>query len=272
MPNIIIVGIGSDIGKELAIRFQDAGWVVYGTYHNTSVEGLFPSQNIIQCNILRNEDIENVAAYFLKASISWDLIIFASGTVEPIGPFMDCSAEDWNNGIKINALAPLEILRKLMPLRNTKTISSAIFFSGAGTNTSAPSYSAYSASKIFLIKMCELLDSEINDAKFCIIGPGIVKTKIHKQTLDAGILAGNNKKKVEDFLSSENSGTSHNDIFDCISWCHSQDKNVIGGRNISLVFDAWRNGGSGLSSMLSSDENMYKLRRFGNEVKINKGN
>ena len=43
---------------------------------------------------------------------------------------------------------------------------------------------------------------------------------------------------------------------------------VISGRNISLVHDAW--GSTQIVGALSKDNNLYKLRRFGNEKLIKK--
>jgi len=44
----------------------------------------------------------------------------------------------------------------------------------------------------------------------------------------------------------------------------SQPKEVVGGRNFSVVNDKW--GESKLNKELLKNENMYKLRRFGNEL------
>ena len=114
--------------------------------------------------------------------------------------------------------------------------------------------------KIILIKMCELLDDEIPTLKTFILGPGYVRTKIHEETLRAGDSAGENRQKTLDFLETE--GTSMDDIFDCIQWCVDQDREIIGGRNVSVVHDPWRNGGKELASALTKDTNLYKLRRF----------
>jgi hypothetical protein len=113
--------------------------------------------------------------------------------------------------------------------------------------------------------MCELLDSETTDTSVFIIGPGMVRTKIHEQTLHSRERSGANYQKVVDFLASPDSGTSHDEIFSCVKWCISAGKRVVGGRNISLVYDAWRKGGSSLAQALETDPALYKLRRFGND-------
>ena len=44
--------------------------------------------------------------------------------------------------------------------------------------------------------MCELLDAEIHDTAFTILGPGWVNTKIHQSTLANKHKAGENYKKT----------------------------------------------------------------------------
>jgi NAD(P)-dependent dehydrogenase (short-subunit alcohol dehydrogenase family) len=196
------------------------------------------------------------------------VLVVAAGTEEPIGSFWDCDENAWDEGVQVNAVAPLRLVRQLYPMRNRSATPAVAFFSGSGTNNAAPAYSAYCASKILLVKMCELLDAESPDTSFFIIGPGIVRTKIHDQTLRALGQSGDNYRRVVDFLSSTNSGTSHDDIYACLQWCVNAGKAVIGGRNLSLVHDAWRGGGAALARQLAQDANLYKLRRFGNDLRI----
>jgi len=81
----------------------------------------------------------------------------------------------------------------------------------------------------------------------------------------AGNRAGANLDKTRDFLATD--GTPMGDIYDCIEWGVAQDRAVIGGRNISVVHDPWRNGGQALAAALAADDNLYKLRRAGNDRK-----
>ena len=268
MPVAIIIGLGSDIGRELACRYVAEGWSVWGTKRSPDREGLPPSVRFAQCDLTVSGNVAATAEAFEREGLAWDLLVVAAGTEEPIGSFFACDEEAWESGIQINALAPLRLVRRLYPLRNRGSAPSVAFFSGSGTNNAAPAYSAYCASKIMLIKMCELLDAESADTSFFIVGPGIVRTKIHGQTLCVPDRAGANYRKVVDFLASDNPGSSHDDIYQCLAWCHQAGKAVVGGRNISLVYDAWRNGGEDLAKRLKNAPDFYRLRRFGNDVKI----
>jgi hypothetical protein len=64
-------------------------------------------------------------------------------------------------------------------------------------------------------------------------------------------------------------GTEISEIYRCINWIETQPRKVVGGRNFSVVWDAWRNQAesSVLAAALESDTNMYKLRRCKNEFK-----
>lgn len=272
MPVAVIVGLSSDIGRELALRYTADRWTVWGTYRNsTGLEKLPAGIKATACDLTARDSIAAAVAAFRRENIQWDVLVIAAGTEEPIGSFWDCDDDAWERSIEVNALAPLRFVRRLYPMRNQSGAPGVAFFSGAGTNNAAPAYSAYCVSKIMLIKMCELLDAESPDASFFIIGPGIVRTKIHEQTLREPGLSGQNYRKVVDFLQSENPGTSHDDIHACLNWCLNAGKAIVGGRNIALVHDAWRQGGTALMQKLRQDNEFYKLRRFGNGLRISDG-
>jgi NAD(P)-dependent dehydrogenase (short-subunit alcohol dehydrogenase family) len=269
MPVAVILGLSSDIGRELAKRYSANNWTVWGTHRDsTDSVQLPPGVRMVYCDLTVSADIVAAVEAFRSENLSWDVLIVAVGTEEPIGLFWDCDEEDWDRGIKVNALAPLRFIRRLYPLRNQFAPPSVAFFSGSGTNNAVPAYSAYCASKIMLIKMCELLDAESPDTSFFIIGPGIVRTKIHEQTLREPARSGSNYLKVVEFLRSNNPGTSHDDIYACLNWCLSVGKAVVGGRNIALAHDAWQQGTTALAEQLHKSSDLYKLRRFGNELRI----
>jgi NAD(P)-dependent dehydrogenase (short-subunit alcohol dehydrogenase family) len=266
MPHSVIIGIGSDIGRELATRFLADGWTVWGTVRtDATVAALAAGVVAVPCDLTARAAIAACVEAYRQTGLSWDVLVIAAGTEEPIGRFLDCDPDDWERGLEVNALAPLRLLRGLHRFRNRTAAPAVAFFSGAGTNNAAPAYSAYCVSKILLMKMCELLDAESDDTSYFIVGPGIVRTKIHEQTLAAPERSGANYDKVVNFLASADPGTSHDDIYACLRWCAAAGKAVIGGRNIALAHDGWRDGGAALLAALAADPNLYKLRRSGND-------
>ncbi len=110
--------------------------------------------------------------------------------------------------------------------------------------------------------MTELLDAEIPDTRFAIVGPGWVKTKIHDATLSAGEKAGDNYQRTIEKLAGDEC-TDMNDVLDCCDWLINAPREAVSGRNLSVVFDRW--GTDRLTEMLIKNPDMYKLRRYGND-------
>ena len=116
------------------------------------------------------------------------------GTQEPAGPFVTCNFDAWEESVRVNFTGQIRIIQELLPTRRVHPALEplVLLFAGGGTNNATVNYSAYTISKIALIKMCELLDAEVPDTRFAILGPGWVKTKIHEATLRVGAQAGAN--------------------------------------------------------------------------------
>jgi len=262
--SIFIAGLSSDIGKQLASNFAAEGSKVAGTYRN--LEAALESAQFIYCDLSIPSTIPAaVRAYEQTRQEPWDLYVSSVGSLDPIGSFFSVDTEEWSRSVEVNSIRQLELLKGLYPFRN-KGMAHVAFFAGAGTNGPAPAYSAYSASKIFLIKMCELLHAENEDLNCFIIGPGVVRTKIHDQTLAAGGRAGTNLKLIRGFLESDDPGVSHKGIYECLKWCVEAGRDAVGGRNISLVGDVWQTRGPELAGALRQDPEAFRLRRHANEL------
>ena len=272
----LIASISSDIGFELAKTWIAEGHKVIGTYRNwnKSLEYFQHSKNVELFHMdFNNLDEFPVTTQKIIDSMSyWDNLIIASGSQEPIGLFSEIEFSDWKLGFEMNFISQLEFLHKMLPYRKIRkktedNIPSVLFFAGGGTNNSVNYYSAYTVAKIALIKMCEILDSEIPDTKFCILGPGWVNTKIHNPTLfDQGKNSRENyRKTIEMLRTAEESCTPMEKIVSACNWLLDVNSKLISGRNFSVVNDLL--GENELLEVLAKDINMYKLRRSGNDWK-----
>ena len=263
----IIVSVSSDIGTAMAQRWLERGWHIFGTYRTCSASVTNLSDSGIQlfhCDLSKPESIKNACNEIKKKCDSWDVLVLCPGSQDPIGAFDACVFDEWEDSIHLNFTSQLRIVHELLQYRNTSSSIEpcVLFFAGGGTNNAVVNYSAYTISKIALIKMCELLDAEIQDTRFAILGPGWVKTKIHESTIAAGKKAGNNYKRTKNKLKS-NECTPMGDVLKCCDWIINSSRNIVSGRNFSVVYDEW--GSEDLENKLISDINMYKLRRYGND-------
>jgi len=265
--NVFILGIGSDIGTSLARYYVKQGYDVYGTYRSRrSISTIMNMAGIrlLKCDLSNKSDIRKGVNRYKALRVSWDIFISCAGTMEPVGRFFEVDFDKWEDSIIINSTSQLRFLHEVYPFRRKNKVCDVVFFAGGGTNNAFSNYSAYCASKILLIKMCELLDDENKDLNTFIVGPGWVRTKIHAQTFKNRSAAGSNYIRTSRFLKSSSPGTYYRDIFECINWCIKQGRVVCGGRNFSVVHDKWRNGPGSLIKELRACPDKFKLRRYKN--------
>lgn len=268
---VFILSITSDIGTALAKRYAGEGYRVVGTYRTE--KNLVQLKDIPNCHLYSCdlEDKGSVAQFineFKKLNLAWDIFISCPCTPLPLGSFFECDFDEWSQSIHINAVEQLRALHNLYPMRNTDTVCDVVFFAGGGTNNAVLNFSAYTVSKIMLIKMSELLDAENRDLNVFIVGPGWTKTKTHYITLEHVNKTDKKYSETVEFMKS-GVGTSMDDICDCIKWLCRQGKEVVGGRNFSVINDQWKDDSQGqLATALKSDANMYKLRRHGNHLLV----
>lgn len=265
LKNRIILSISSDIGASLALNWLESGFNVSGTYRNWNSNCDYlksKGANLIYCDLMNKESI-NTAVTNLNSNGLWDIFVIATGSQDPVGNFLKTNFDEWENSINANFTAQLRFLHGILPNRNinTKLKPLVLFFAGGGTNGATINYSAYTISKIASIKICELLDAEINDTRFSIIGPGWVKTKIHESTIKSKDFAGENYFKTVEMLEGDKCFPMEK-VVECCNWVAKSPIELIGGRNFSAVFDKW--GQKELDLFLLSNKNNYKLRRFGN--------
>ena len=264
----IIISISSDIGFHLAKDWLSNGIRVSGTYrtrinHCDELEQL--GAKLIKCDLSNVKSIDDSICKLNKLQ-KWDNLVIATGSQEPIGRFIDCNIDSWSNSINVNFISQIRFIHGLLPNRNLKDSSSpsVLLFAGGGTNSATTDYSAYTISKIASIKMVELLDAEITDTSFSILGPGWVKTKIHDSTLQSAESAGSNYFKTVEMLGKNGEKCYPMEkVIECCNWILSSPRELVGGRNFSSVFDPWE---SDEIEKIRKDHNNFKLRRFGNDL------
>lgn len=264
----IVVGASSDIATELCKIWRARNWHVIGTYRNSSpsTEDLIScGVKLTECDLLNQESVDRASRWLSEEMPYWNVLMFAAGTMNPIGKFGDVNPGDWSASIAANVLNPLRLLHNLLPLRSkvSEFVPTVVFFAGAGTNNAPTNYSAYVISKLANIKITEILAAEYPDIKFVIVGPGWVKTKIHNETLKHSSQAGENLGRTVARLESKD-WTSISEIAECLDWLFVTDPAIVSGRNFSVASKEWRH--SELPSLLLEDTNNYKLRRHGNSI------
>jgi NAD(P)-dependent dehydrogenase (short-subunit alcohol dehydrogenase family) len=263
----VVISASSDIGLAVAENWVKSGHSVVGTFRNYSSRAVMKALKVtpVYCNLSWQLSAKLATRQILRQSArsGIECLLLSAGTQIPIGRFGETTFTAWRASVNVNFLAQLGIVRDLMPaMREGGRI---IFFAGGGTNGATERYSAYTISKIASIKICELLAFEYPNLAFFSIGPGWIKTKIHNETLQAGASAGDGLDRTLRQLASGNM-LSMDSLVSRINWLLDQEPQVVTGRNFSASNDPlgdWR-----LVEMLQSDQEMFKLRRHGNDLRL----
>ena len=261
---VFIAAISSDIGQSMARLYRERGWQVIGTYRDPAYLGSLANDkgvSLIRCDVTKAEEVDAVARHLADRDARWDMFIGAVGQLSPIGPFFDSERDEWLQSLYLNGSAQLALLHAVHRFRRARPHARVAFLVGGAINRAFINYSAYSLGKLALVKFCELIHEECSDIHAIAVGTGWVATKIHQQTIAAADRAGDNLARTEQFLSGREQGTSVADVMACIDWCFSQERDLTGGRNFSVVHDPWHDGGSALADQLRRDNGKFKLRR-----------
>ena len=268
---IILLSASADICLALANHWLDQGHEIIGTYRLRSAGVNQLEQRgatLIPCDFSDIASTKTAMIALQQYAANWDALIMGHATQNPVGNFASVDFDAWEDSILLNFSSQMRSLHALLPSRNQSAAQGplVLFFAGGGTNNATVNYSAYTLAKIALIKMCELLDAEIPDTRFTILGPGWVKTKIHEATLQAGeTKAGLNFEKTKSMLAGDQCNPMGK-VVACCDWVLEAERCVGGGRNFSVVHDAW--GNPDMEEALRQDPQLYKLRRSGNALKF----
>lgn len=235
----IIIGISSDIGREIALRLCAEGWSVAGTCRNVgpwlTADDTPCLVHLVSCDLLNDAQVTQAAQALWS---QWDLLIFAAGTMEPIGPLW--ITPSWEDSMRVNCLVPMQFVKYLHAVRSPD--ASIVFISGPNLAKPSPSYAAYRVSKAAAMFAMQAINDESKDLKSFMLVPGTVNTKIHVQTLSAGNRAAN-FDRVQKIVLGHEQTTSHDDIYGCLKWAIEQPKPLIGGRLVMVREKRWSGNG-----------------------------
>ena len=165
-----VISATSDIATEVIVHWKKRGWDLYGTSLSKGENHtrlLLEKVPLFPLDLSNLHSIDHLLSEIPPWIEGWDFVLFATDSQKPVGLFTQVDIEEWCRSIEWNFLHQMRVLHRLLPLRNQNS-SSVLFFAGVETNH-AVGHSAYTLSKIALIKACALLDLEIPNLKFSII-------------------------------------------------------------------------------------------------------
>jgi NAD(P)-dependent dehydrogenase (short-subunit alcohol dehydrogenase family) len=258
VPIALVIGHDSELGRLASNHLNEIGWQVIGT--SRRIESLIPKE-VYYADLGDRKSISNACHEIGRDFPKLDLVIMSVGQLSPVGHISLAQFDEWANSVDLNFVNQVYFIREILGFLNNKghTGTKFLSFAGSGTNSAPLNFSAYTLSKIALIKSMELFAAEYLDYFFISLGTGWMKSAIHDQTLNAGSLAGAAYSETLRRMRDNDFGSPQ--LFcDFLDWYIGITGENISGRNIALQGDNWKH--KQFSKVLTSSSDAFKLRRF----------
>ncbi len=188
MATHLITGAGSGIGEALADRLTARGdelWLlVRDAGRATQLRARFPGAQTLVGDLA---DPARLSWAFSHQSVppQLDSLIHVAGIVE-LGPVSETPVATWEQQLNVNAVAPAELTRLMLPALRTARGHVVFVNSGAGLRVS-PEWGSYAASKFAVRAIADALREEerANGVRVTTVYPGRTATpmqeKVHQQ-------------------------------------------------------------------------------------------
>lgn len=264
----IITGGGRGIGQAIALAFaiEGAGVVVASRTLSevmetaAQVKAMGRRAIAVEADVAQREDVDKIVRTAIYEFGKVDILVNSAGVQGPIGPMVTNDIDEWIQTVHINLIGTLLCTRAVLPIMIERRQGKIINLSGGGATSPRPHFSAYSASKVAVIRLTETVAEEVKEFNIQVnaIAPGAVNTRMLDEVLTAGNAAGE-KALAEAKRQQETGGTSPEIPAALAVFLASDKSNGLTGRLISAVWDDWSEMDKRITEIMSSD--IYTLRR-----------
>ena len=268
--NIILTGAGRGIGKLIARKLDSEGArlaLIARTEEELkkTLHQLKNNESFYKiCDIANGESVINTFSDISrKFNDKIDVLINNAGVQNPIGPFIENDLDDWEKNLKINLLGSINCIKFILPYMIKSKHGKIVNFSGGGSTSPRPNFSAYSVSKTAIVRFTETLAEEIKEYNIDInaVAPGAINTSMLEEIIQSGKMAGH---EFNEALKREKSGGNDpKHIVELITFLSTNISDGITGKLISAIWDPWKD--SEYQNTLRSDSNIATLRRIDNK-------
>ena len=267
---VFITGGSRGIGEAVALAFAHAGAHLALVARSTAgmervaeaLRKLGVQVMSVSANVAQQKNVERATAQALEAFGRIDVLVNAAGIYGPIGPLAVCDMERWAAAIETNLLGTAFTMRAVLPGMIARREGCIINFSGGGAVSPFPRFSAYSASKVAVVRLTETVGEEVKEygVRVNAIAPGAVNTRLLDEALEAGEERVGKEFYAKALKQKSNGGTPPERAAELAVFLASPEAAGITGRLLSAVWDDWKSlagRGAGLAGSA-----LYTLRRI----------
>jgi 3-oxoacyl-[acyl-carrier protein] reductase len=191
-----------------------------------------------------------------------DILVNNAAVMGPIGPLAATNGDEWDLAIDVNLLAPIALMRAVLPGMCERRRGKIINISGGGATGSRPNFSAYASAKTALVRATEIAADEVRDAGIDInaVAPGAMNTRLLDHVLAAGPSLVGTREYERALVQAREGGTPPALAAALIVFLASPGSDGITGRLLSAVWDP----GSDLPAKWADlkETDIYTLRRI----------
>jgi len=265
---VVLTGGGGGIGRVIAGKLlrEGASLAIVSlseTSVNTVVRDLGTLGNIagFALDIANPNMVLSLKDKLLNLYGRVNVLINAAGIQGPIGELAENDTAEWIRTVNVNLIGTVICCKTFVPAFKAEKAGKIINFAGGGANAPRPYFSAYGASKAAVVRLTETLAEELGEYNIQVnaVSPGVIRTRMIEETLSAGY-----KKAGEEFIQLQKRMSSGFDdpenVAQLVSYLASESSNWLTGRNISAVWDPWKEWMNSVPTQL--DRDLYTLRRI----------
>lgn len=265
----LVTGGSQGIGKAIVHRLLAEGARVAFCGRNAAdlsaaaaeLAGIGPDLLPIQADVMDRAQVEKLVAATLERFGRIGILVNNAAIQGPIGPAWESDPVQWEETLKVNLVGAFLLCRAVIPAMIRAGGGKIINLSGGGSANPFPRYSAYAASKAALVRFTETLAVELAEHNIQVnaVAPGMVATRLHRQTMAAGDRAGRDfLRKTQEELA--RGGVDPSIPAALVAFLASTKADWITGKFIHAVWDNWADFDGHAEEIAKTD--LYTLRRI----------
>lgn len=214
------------------------------------------------CDVSDQSAVDDMFLELTKIEVAVDVLICNAGVIGPIDKFLESDSEEWKAAFNINLYGTMNLIKKVLPGMVSRGRGRVIHISGGGATSPLFGMSSYAASKAAAVRFIETLALEYKDSgvSFNSIAPGMLKTQLLKQMLEAGRDRIGDNLFVKSTAKADATSDTSVQAIELIDFLASESSMGITGKLISAEWDNWPEWPRHLQQLGSSD--LYTLRRI----------
>jgi dolichol-phosphate mannosyltransferase len=269
---IVIAGASSGIGASLAVSLSETGHTVFACSRNLDrLRAAFENRPQVQysvCDVGDENAVKAFVAFVGSRTAKVDVLINCAGSFGAIGAIDQVESQVWIRTFQDNLFGAFLSIKHFLPLLALSEAPQVLNFAGGGAFNPFPNFSAYACSKAAIVRLTETLAIELAPKGITVnaIAPGIITTKVHEGTLEAGAERAGllQYRRTQDMMRDKASGSNQarmETVQKCIRALISEEYFGLTGKTISANFDPWASDAFRNHLVDITRSELYTMRR-----------